>query len=62
MGTVNCLYCGAIVPDESERCPVCGAPSHFQKRGFRLGAQSRFLLYFAVLAVASLVIALLLPR
>ncbi len=62
MGKVNCLYCGADVPDEADRCPACGAPSHFQKRGFRLGARERFLLYFGILAVASIVVALLLPR
>ena len=62
MGKVNCLYCGAKVSDESDRCPECGAPSHFQQRGFGLGGRLRFLFYFFALAVAALVIALILPR
>ncbi len=62
MGTVNCLYCGATVPDEHAVCPECGAPSHFQKRGFRIGARFRFTLFFALLAVASILVALVLPR
>ena len=62
MGSVNCLYCGKAVSDQEATCPACGAPSHFQQRGFRLGARQRFILYFAILAICSLLIALILPR
>ncbi|MEW8028705.1 MAG: protein nirD [Candidatus Thiodiazotropha sp.] len=59
---VNCLYCGESIADDIDRCPHCGAPSHFQKKGFRVGGKGRFLILFALLSLATLVIALLLPR
>lgn len=62
MNKVNCLYCGAAIPDDQAACPSCGAPSHFQKRGFRTGARARFVLFFILLSVASLLIAFWLPR
>lgn len=62
MGMVNCLYCGEPMADDVERCPKCGSPSHYQKRGFRLGARTRLILLFMALSMASLIIAIWLPR
>ncbi|MEW8509181.1 MAG: protein nirD [Candidatus Thiodiazotropha sp.] len=59
---VNCLYCGESFADDIKRCPHCGAPSHFQKRGFRMGGKQRFLILFVLFSMATLLIALLLPR
>ncbi|PVV05866.1 MAG: protein nirD [gamma proteobacterium symbiont of Ctena orbiculata] len=59
---VNCLYCGESISDEADRCPHCGAPSHYQKKGFRVGAKERFLLLFALFSAVTLILALLLPR
>ncbi|MEW8001198.1 MAG: zinc-ribbon domain-containing protein [Candidatus Thiodiazotropha sp.] len=59
---VDCLYCGESIADDVERCPHCGAPSHFQKKGFRVGARGRFLILFVLFSLATLVVALLLPR
>ena len=62
MGQVNCLYCGERISDGADSCPVCGAASHFQKRGFRLGARKRFLRLFIVLVIFCLIVAFWLPR
>jgi len=62
VGEVNCLYCGKSLSDEAATCAACGAPSHFQKQGFRLGGRRRFLLFFVMLSLACLLIALWLPR
>jgi predicted nucleic acid-binding Zn ribbon protein len=62
MSEVDCLYCGARIPDDSARCPQCGAPSHFQQRGYRAGALRRFVLLFAILTIAAFVMAFWLPR
>jgi len=62
MGRVNCLYCGELVGDDLARCPHCGAPSHFQQRGWRLGARRRFVVFFVLFALLVLAIALWLPR
>ncbi len=62
MGQVNCLYCGAKISDDVANCPACGAPSHYQAQGFRLGARKRFVILFVVFAVIVLAFALLLPR
>ncbi|MBV2139258.1 MAG: protein nirD [gamma proteobacterium symbiont of Ctena orbiculata] len=59
---VNCLYCGESIAEETARCPHCGAPSHFQKKGFRVGARARFLILFVIFSLATLIVALLLPR
>jgi len=62
MGQVNCLYCGEAIPDDTARCPACGAPSHFQRQGFRIGAKRRFVLLFALLTLTLLALAFWLPR
>ncbi|MET0110332.1 MAG: protein nirD [Candidatus Thiodiazotropha sp.] len=59
---VNCLYCGESIADDIDHCPHCGAPSHYQKRGFRIGGREKFLIFFVVLSAATLIMALLLPR
>ena len=59
---VSCIYCGETIPDDVAECPACGAPSHFQRKGFRKGVQGRFMLVFLLLALASLCLALWLPR
>ena len=62
MGQVNCLYCGQPIADDVASCPHCGAPSHFQQRGWRLGARRRFVALFVVFVLLVLAIALWLPR
>ena len=62
MGAVNCLYCGSRIPDDCANCPQCGAPSHFQQRGYRLGARRRFILLFSLFALAVIAFAFWLPR
>ena len=59
---VSCIYCGETIPDDVAVCPACGSPSHFQRQGFRKGAQGKFMLVFLLLAIASFCIALWLPR
>ncbi len=61
-GQVNCLYCGERFADDGDRCPACGSVSHFQKQGFRLGAQKRFVRLFVALAIFCLIVAFWLPR
>ena len=56
MGQVNCLYCGQRISDDQARCPHCGAASHFQSRGYRLGARSRFILLFSLLVLVVFVL------
>ncbi|RCX33328.1 protein nirD [Thioalbus denitrificans] len=62
MSRVNCIYCGERFSGELPHCPACGAPSHFRQRGWRPGAQRRFALWVALLAIACILIALWLPR
>ncbi len=62
MSRVRCLYCGRTIADDQARCPHCDAPSHYQQRGFRFGARQRFVMFFVVLAVVVLGLALWLPR
>lgn len=61
-GEVSCLYCGRRIPDDRARCPHCGAVSHFQRRGYRFGARTRFLVFFLLLTLSVLLLALWLPR
>lgn len=61
MDRVKCLYCGGSLEDTLERCPHCGAPSHF----VRLAAQRRqrrFVLAFIAVALFCLLMILVLPR
>ncbi|HHH39227.1 MAG TPA: protein nirD [Sedimenticola sp.] len=62
MNDVECLYCGKRIPEDAARCPHCGAVSHFQKKGYRVGARGRFILLFAILVLASLFFMVWLPR
>jgi len=62
MGSVNCLYCGKAISDDVAICPHCQGVSHFQKRGYRRGARRRFILFFIVVAITTLLLALWLPR
>ena len=62
MEKVDCLYCGKRIAEDLARCPHCDAPSHFQRRGFRVGARSRFILLFSLLVVVVFFFALWLPR
>lgn len=62
MSQVNCLYCGASLAEDAAHCPACGATSHFQKRGFRPGAQKRFIGLFVALVIFCLAMAFWLPR
>jgi len=55
---VSCIYCGETIADDVAVCPACGAPSHYQERGFRMGARGRFILTFLLLSLATLSIAL----
>ncbi len=59
---VHCLYCGAKFDEDLPACPDCAAPSHFQQKGFRFGGRRRFLLWFAAFAIATLLVAVWLPR
>lgn len=62
MSDVKCLYCGKDIPEDSEACPHCQAPSHFQRRGMRFGARRRFILLFVLLVIFVFTMAFLLPR
>lgn len=62
MSEVTCLYCGKRIPDDVARCPQCDAPSHYQERGYRLGARRHFVVWFVVLTVVVLFFAFYLPR
>ncbi len=48
--------------EDAAHCPACGAASHFQKRGFRPGAQKRFIGLFVALVIFCLAMAFWLPR
>ena len=61
-GNVTCLYCGESVAEDLAACPKCGAPSHFQNRGLRAGTKTRFVIFFVLLTLISLGMALWLPR
>ncbi len=58
---VRCLYCGRDIPDHHPNCMHCGAPSHFQKRD-RMDVRKKFLIYFVILTIFTIVVAFLLPR
>ena len=62
MGKVNCLYCGEQIADDVETCPVCGKPSHYQKRGTSISKQKKFIVYFVLLVVLVAVMVVWLPR
>lgn len=59
---VKCLYCGKNIPADSARCPECGAVSHFQERGYRVGVRGKFIAWFIVLVILSMIMVLWLPR
>ncbi len=60
--SVNCLYCGKTIPEDAAECPHCGAISHFQKKGYRAGARTRFILYVITVSILCIFFALWLPR
>ncbi|MES9879552.1 MAG: protein nirD [Sedimenticola sp.] len=62
MQQVNCLYCGKNIPDDVANCPHCGAVSHHQKRGYRAGVKTRFVLFFIALVIFCFFFILWLPR
>ena len=59
---VECIYCGARIPDDLPHCPKCGAVSHFQQRGERPHVRRRFLIWFWLLVLFSMVMMWWLPR
>ena len=62
MSRVTCLYCGKSIAEDLAECPHCGAVSHYQKRGYRLGDRKRFVLFFVIVVLASLFFVFWLPR
>jgi predicted nucleic acid-binding Zn ribbon protein len=62
MSKVDCIYCGARIPDDRAQCPQCGAPSHFQQRGYRHGTRRKFYLLFTIFTLAVIAVAFWLPR
>jgi predicted nucleic acid-binding Zn ribbon protein len=62
MAQVNCLYCGKPIADDAEHCPHCGAVSHFQKRSSDSRVRRRFVIFFIVVTLFTLIMAFVLPR
>ena len=62
MPNVKCLYCSADIPDTSETCPQCQAPSHFQTHGQSLKKQKKFIRNFILLVIFVAIIIVWLPR
>jgi predicted nucleic acid-binding Zn ribbon protein len=62
LSEVNCLYCGKKIAEDLAECPHCGGVSHYQKRGYRAGARTRFVLFFIAVTVFCLLFIFWLPR
>ena len=62
MSELDCLYCGKKIPDNAAKCPHCGAISHFQKKGFSVGARKKFITLFVILVLIVFFFMLWLPQ
>jgi predicted nucleic acid-binding Zn ribbon protein len=59
---VKCLYCGKKISANISHCSHCGAVSHYQEKGYRVGARKNFLVWFVLLVILCAVMILWLPR
>jgi predicted amidophosphoribosyltransferase len=62
MNEISCSHCGQVMPDSYTRCPVCGNDVDKQAKLVRSKPQQRFVVWFVVLTIFCLVVALWLPR
>ncbi len=59
MKEVTCSQCGQMMPDSYSRCPVCGQTIDNRVQST---AQKRFVVWFVLLTIFCVVLALWLPR
>jgi uncharacterized membrane protein YvbJ len=62
MKEVTCTRCGQTMPDSYSCCPICGTTIEKQPQATLNTAQQRYVVWFVILTIACIAIALWLPR